>query len=223
MPKTHENSLISDLLRADFKPSKSARTFGIQEIATCHGQKLQHHKRQERRGVGWSAARMRSAPIGSRVATIGSDSTERRPLGRRRSVRQGRTAANGARSGLVQGSNRPLASCRRSFRRAGIQANLERQDRTKSRDRSGCCLDSNKAICQADRSGSPGAARPSSYLCSALPRCWRRTRTDSIPPRSRLSPNDGTVHWLQTEVQRCRRRSVPNIVGKSGTIIRFIT
>jgi hypothetical protein len=39
----------------------------------------------------------------------------------------GRTAANGARSGLVQGSNRPLASCIRSFRRAGIQSNLEKQ------------------------------------------------------------------------------------------------
>jgi hypothetical protein len=40
MPKTHENSLISDLLSADFKPSKFARTVGIQEISTCHGQKL---------------------------------------------------------------------------------------------------------------------------------------------------------------------------------------
>ncbi len=80
--------------------------------------------------------------------------TERRPLGRRRPVRQGRTAANGARSGLVQGFNRPLASCLRSFRRAGIQANLEKQNRTKSRNRSGCCLDSSKAICKADRSGS---------------------------------------------------------------------
>jgi hypothetical protein len=71
---------------------------------------------------------------------------------------QGRTAANGARSGLVQGSNRPLASCLWSFRRADIQADLEKQDRTKSWDRSGCCLDSSKAIRQADRGGSPGAA-----------------------------------------------------------------
>jgi len=143
-------------------------------------------------------------------------------LGRRRPVRQGRTAANGARSGLVQGSNRPLASCLRSFRRARIQANLEKQDRTKSWDRSRCCLDSSKAICKADRSGSPGAARPSSYLRSALPPCRRRTRKDSIPARSRLSPNDGTVHWVQTEVQRCGQRSVPNITGNSGVIIRFV-
>jgi hypothetical protein len=166
---------------------------------------------------------MRSATIGSRVVAIGSDSTERMPLGRRRPVRQGRTAANGARSGLVQGSNRPLASCLRSFGRAGIQANLEKQDRTKSWDRSGCCLDSSKAICKADRSGAPGASRLSSYLRSALPQCRRRTRTDSIPARSRLSPDDGTVHWVQTEVQRCGQRSVPNITGKSGTIIRFIS
>ena len=47
------------------------------------------------------------------------------------------------------------------------------------------------------------------------------TRTDSIPARSRLSPNDGTVHWVQTEVQRCGQRSVPNIACKSDAIIRF--
>jgi hypothetical protein len=57
--------------------------------------------RQERRGVNWAAPRLRSATIGSRGATSGSDSTERRQLGRRRPVWQGRTAANGARSGLV--------------------------------------------------------------------------------------------------------------------------
>ena len=124
--------------------------------------------------------------------------------------------------GWCKALSRPLASCLRGFRRAGIQANLEKRDRAKSWDRSGCCLDSSKAICKADRSGSPGAARPSSYLRSALPQCRRRTRTDSIPARSRLSPNDGTVHWVQTEVQRCGQRSVPNITGEPGAIIRFI-
>jgi integrase len=52
----------------------------------------------------------------------------------------------------------------------------------------------------------------------------RRTRTDSIPARSRLSPNDGTVHRVQTEVQRCGQRSVPNIpeqVGRDNPVYYF--
>jgi hypothetical protein len=152
-----ESNMLSPELAIGIRRVKGVKRVGARTgnwLSTDQAQDLlnaiprTHSTRQKRRGVGWTAARMRSASIGSRVAAIGSDSIEKRPLDRRRHVRQGRTATNGARFGLVQGSNRSLASCLRSFRRAGIQANLENQDRTKSWDRSGCCLDSSKAICK---------------------------------------------------------------------------
>jgi hypothetical protein len=51
-----------------------------------------------------------------------------------------------------------------------------------------------------------------------------RMRSATIGSRvATISPNDGTVHRVQAEVQRCSQRSVPNITGNSGAIIRFIT
>ena len=61
-------------------------------------------KRLGRRIGNWLSGDQ-AQTIGSRGVAIGSDPTEGRPLGHRRSVWQGRTAANGARSRLVQGFN----------------------------------------------------------------------------------------------------------------------
>src|SRR5215472_11920448 len=59
-------------------------------------------------------------------------------------------------------------------------------------------------------------------MCPTLPRRWRRTRADPVPPRAYLVANDGAIPRLHATNWFCRKRQNRNRAGALSSDCRRV-
>ena len=64
--------------------------------------------------------------------------------------------------------------------------------------------------CRSRRHREAGPARPAAHMRPSLPSRGRRTRSDPVPSRPRLDPDNGALPRMQAEAPGCRERPIGN-------------